>query len=501
MLQVPRQFSCRTTHTALVVASVLAVAVPSVAQIAPDPLASPTNKSANPLSRRPDPFIGSFEMEGLRVEIEKDGANYRGRLAFEGQTYAVTARRARADDTLLQGTFRVEDQDFEFEARVDGDVMRLTSEDSEHVLRRANERPSRTSRSAASVGAEPSEDEESDSDEAASESETDSDRVTDDGTSDEIDAGGTRSSSEHGNGTRPSVAGAAARGKSIEMTTFRHPIGFRFQHPAAWQIGATDTGLVIVPDDAAKDSEGNPIELFLLSGDDASGIAKPDSPEVIQYFDALVSGMYKGLSRSGTAESVECLLGPGAVIEYGGRIADGLDVRVTVYFTIHQRHGIFLAHIAAKAQHEKRAALARRIFSSFGMEKAEIDEQLVRSWTRSESSSSSYDPVSGGIGANTTHVWEFRADGTCSFSSDSRLYGTVHGAGGSVSIDDEGSGSEPELGTWGARDGKLAILWESGGAIVYDYLVFDHQGKPALKLQDPPRQGSQRAKPRYFLSR
>jgi len=262
----------------------------------------------------------------------------------------------------------------------------------------------------------------------------------------------------------------------VEMKAYRHAAGFTFQHPAKWEVKVGDDALVLVPNDAKRDAQGQPLELIVVGGQEAEGIARADDPQVLSFFDS----QFPKLKRAGETGSLSTLVGPGAVLTYSN------DTHATtIYVTLHNGIGVYLAHVSEKALAAAREPIARRMFSTFGWEKGKVDPDLVGVWRRNESSSSSVDS-SGYVGASTTRVFRFAEDGRFAYGSNTRMFGHVSGGGGQVTLDPSESGGGESGGTWNVEGNRLTLLWSAGGIHTYEYSVFAHtEGRTALKLLVP----------------
>lgn len=105
-------------------AAVLCVLASAVAQTPP----------TNPLAPA-DPFTGQFRHAQVQVELARDGGEYRGVLAVNGQRLPVTAR---AEQGVLRGGFTVQGATFAFalKQRPEGGLL-LESDGATYVLERA----------------------------------------------------------------------------------------------------------------------------------------------------------------------------------------------------------------------------------------------------------------------------------------------------------------------------------------------------------------------------
>ena len=92
----------------------------------------------NPLAK-PDPFVGTFQGDGVTLEMAASGADYTGTLAFQGRTFPAAMK---ASGTIASGHFEVNGQEFAFTLTQDGTGFRLASAGSEYrVARKATAAP------------------------------------------------------------------------------------------------------------------------------------------------------------------------------------------------------------------------------------------------------------------------------------------------------------------------------------------------------------------------
>jgi hypothetical protein len=104
----------------------------------PVPMASPVpaRPSGNPLARKPEAApaaVGSWQGEGILLELSQDGPALKGRLVMEGQAYPV---RAQAGPPGIRGTLSLGAEEYPFEATVSGSELRLVSEGASYRLQR-----------------------------------------------------------------------------------------------------------------------------------------------------------------------------------------------------------------------------------------------------------------------------------------------------------------------------------------------------------------------------
>jgi hypothetical protein len=86
----------------------------------------------HPLAKS-DPFAGTFQGDGVTLEMAAKGADYAGTLAFQGRSFPASMK---AMGTVASGRFEVNDQGFSFTLTQDGDGFRLSSAGAEYRLAR-----------------------------------------------------------------------------------------------------------------------------------------------------------------------------------------------------------------------------------------------------------------------------------------------------------------------------------------------------------------------------
>jgi len=270
---------------------------------------------------------------------------------------------------------------------------------------------------------------------------------------------------------------AAASDDGVQWTRYRHPEGFSFRHPRKWDLKPGDDVVVLIPGDAEKDASGEPLETFIVGGQEAEGVRRPDDPAVMQFF----AQQFPRLRRAGDTESLGTSLGRGVVFRLEGSVK-GREIVTTIYVVLHEDLGLFLAHVATRESAERRRGIARKIFSSFAWGTPRIDEALVGVWTRTRSSGSDV-TSSGYIGSSTSRTWRFGSDGRFTYGATSRIFGHVEGAGGQTTLDSGEDKGVLEGGRWYVQGNRLQLVWSDGSEDTYIYSVFPHtENRTALKL-------------------
>lgn len=270
-------------------------------------------------------------------------------------------------------------------------------------------------------------------------------------------------------------ASAARADVPADWKTFSHPAGIEFKYPGGWLVKEDESGIYVIPQPMTMNAQGIPEEFMMLQSLPAEGITQPDDPRVAQFFDQLWTANFPGMQRNGGIGSVKTGLGPATVMTYEGQLPGGMNHRHKVYLTIHKDQGIFMVHLAPRGSKKNLAATAQRMFTSLAATPPKIDSALLRSWSRSTTQGSS--DFGGSVFANSTVTWTFKQDGTVRYESRSRVDADSSGASGYSD-----SGPTATTGRYSAANGQLFVFWPNGNTERYQYKVFMHEGRPALKL-------------------
>jgi hypothetical protein len=260
--------------------------------------------------------------------------------------------------------------------------------------------------------------------------------------------------------------------------TYRHPIGFTFWYPENWKVQETDAGLQLVPPDV-KSNQYGPTEAYLIIGESAGDISRPDDPRIVQYLEGQLMTILPFVKRTGEVESVRASSGPGALITWEGQNPMGMQIRARVFVVLLKGYGVAFAGLGEKDRIEARESTLRAIFSTFGFGEGEKDLTLVGTW-RYESHF-----FSGTFSSTTLRYMVLRPDGT--LSSGGRLlasmehkdqYGDPTGSTTADTGEDSG-----ERGRWGAGNGKLYLIWDDGSYAEYGYYVEGAPGSRKMLLK------------------
>src|ERR1017187_1605440 len=105
----------------------------------------------NPLARKADPFVGTFQGDGVTLEMAPSGGDYAGKLSFQGQTFPAAMK---ASGAIASGSFDFNGQSFAFTLTRDGDEFMLASAGTVyHLERKASAAPAAQPASAAPAAA------------------------------------------------------------------------------------------------------------------------------------------------------------------------------------------------------------------------------------------------------------------------------------------------------------------------------------------------------------
>jgi hypothetical protein len=101
-------------------------AVPPAAGRAANPLAGGTGGA--------DPVVGTYEGEGVRLQLQPGQGGYTGSITVQGQSYPLTAMGSGGQ---VRGTFNAGGQQYEFQAQLQGSQLTLASGGTTYRLSKA----------------------------------------------------------------------------------------------------------------------------------------------------------------------------------------------------------------------------------------------------------------------------------------------------------------------------------------------------------------------------
>jgi hypothetical protein len=289
------------------------------------------------------------------------------------------------------------------------------------------------------------------------------------------------------------TSAAAQDGRTIKTSQ-----GLHVQVPAGW-LASGD--LVLTPPLAEEE------EYYILSQDRAYFSA--DEQERVQaYFDAGVGHILPGARRMRGA-FVDGGLGPAAILYYVATDDQGQTMCAVVFFTTFDKQCVTLRCVGTAVQVSHRAAAMASTFATLSRAASQepalqiavpriaapretyaspvvaestaaagIDRGLLGTWTRNQTQSSR-----GGIGfvsVTDQHKLVFAADGSCTYSYASDVFGQVPG------VEGRSRGNvTTQRGRWTTTGGTIDIRYENGDVLRESYSFFTHNGARMLKLFVP----------------
>ncbi len=368
-----------------------------------------------------DAFLGATFSDGrLTLSFERgspSGGAWSGRLEIDGRTFPFDATGAAA---ALTGTFTADGARFSFSARLEGDVLRLTSDGVAYRLDRRD-------------GFAPAP------------------------------------------APAPGPAPSPAPGPAAGWREYRHPIGFSFRHPDGWSVQETQIGLVLTPPDAGRNQQG-PTEWYVIHAQPAPDISRPDDPRCGQYMNGNMMQLAPYVRSTGAPKPFKAGARDAALYAWEGTSPAGLAVRAESRVVIMEKHAIGLVSIGERTVLERRADTIRDMFASFDAGRPETDPTLVGRWYTKRYTSA-------GTGEHSFHSTMVRqmdlaADGSLAASgtttsSSSEYYGEAGGqvergrwaaSGGRVWLTWQGGGTvEYRVHVQGARGAREMLLTPAGG--------------------------------------
>lgn len=266
------------------------------------------------------------------------------------------------------------------------------------------------------------------------------------------------------------IPAAGPSSAAAQTVTYRHPLGYTFSHPVGWRVEQRAQGTLIVPADHAVDGSGNALEMIALGSQSAPGIARPDDPQVLAFFDQNAGG----LQRVGGAEPYASGLGAGVVLTFEGTI-NGIDARRRLFVTLHNDEAIYLILESSKALGDKRDAAVRNLFASLSWTQPASDPQIVGEWRRTINTGSS--DSRGGLYTQEDEAVVFHGDGRVEFGKSTTISGTTSG----VSVLSPGN-PNVSRGRYTAAGGQITVSWDGGGTERFEYSLFMHEGAPHVRI-------------------
>lgn len=234
-------------------------------------------------------------------------------------------------------------------------------------------------------------------------------------------------------------------------TAYQHPAGFALRYPPGWKLQAKDEALVLLPGDAARDAQGRPNELYLLTAQPAEGVSRVDQPEVVTFVDRLAQAEF-GAQRRGELAATK---GRGGTLGVARYTRQSSEAELDIYVRLTQGQGVLLAALGARAQLDARALTLLRIAASVGYAPPPRDQRLVGRWRWTKVR------VSGGFTMTSEELLDLEASGACRRKTQSA------GGGGSGSLSSE----RPwRAGSWSTKGKTLRLTWSDGSWEEWPYI-------------------------------
>lgn len=261
--------------------------------------------------------------------------------------------------------------------------------------------------------------------------------------------------------------------------------GNRYQIPTGWTAKQITGGVRIYP----KDAQQQESYLIIRYG---KGFTKADAESLRKKFGTMANTIAPYLKRTGE----KWLRGPKGdvlLLDFTGTDSNGVDRRIRFYLGSVGNGSIAVMSAGNRSLLLKRDKYLRDMFvaaisgtsmtTSSSVSKPVVatsaignrDSQVVGRWVRKVGASSS----GGGYAASsTTYTFTFLANGTCSLNIRTWVSAS---AGGSSAFSRPGRGTT-YVGRWTASNGKIFVKYNNGNTLRNNYKVFQHFGKPVLKL-------------------
>jgi hypothetical protein len=207
------------------------------------------------------------------------------------------------------------------------------------------------------------------------------------------------------------------------------------------------------------------MELFIFGLESAQGITSSNDPQVIAYFDSLISNSFPGSNRTDSIGSMSTSLGSAAIINYVGNV-NGTASDIIVYVAVSQGQALYMVAILDQGSSTARD-IGGSIFATVGYGSSgqtqdtssagdqtntqeERNPMVVGNWTRTESY------VSGEFSGASQWFLSIYADGTYQ-TGDGNFAGGGPGVGGSS------SGGDVQVGEWKTQ-GNILYARDSGAS-------------------------------------
>ncbi|MCC6784466.1 MAG: hypothetical protein IT457_16605 [Planctomycetes bacterium] len=325
-------------------------------------------KTGNPLAGRrgpdADPFARRFRGEALELALDGDAKRgYRGTLSVDGERYPVTAGTR---DGVLRGSFVVDGESYEFEARLAGDRLTLKSDGVTHQL-----------------------------DALAEEGVTAPRPQPDDPDGDAEAPGNPKPDAQDPKELEPQALDGVFAGATQR---FEHPRGwFACEFPKGWSVHSQDdSGMLVNPGLTANDTLDAIVFLIwgrLEPSDQNQPVATVIEKHLPQMREALAQqGLTVGepLDAIATVKSKEV---PGAVVEFPVQTANGQALRLWFGGLVKQDAWLAVGGVVLQDKAAAYLPKVKRIFTTLEPKPPERNPKLEAALVGRSFSSSQYGRV------------------------------------------------------------------------------------------------------------
>lgn len=291
----------------------------------PRPTGTPPQGDGNPLGGgnplaggRPAPYAGTFQGDGLVLELQAKGDAYEGSLTFQGQRMACKATPVQGG---LRGSFTTGQGEFAFEAADAPTGLRLTSGGQTYQL---------------------------------------------------VRQGPPAPANPLGGGAAPAAGDLPVEGK--------HAAGVQFHMPEGWQALSGAQGVRLLPPGARAD-DPNADELHVLLAEAVQPqVTGPDHADVGTFLDQTMAQTFPLLRRQGGCQLLDTPAGKAGVYTWTGTAPNGAACEGKAWVFIREGKGAAFISVATTAKLREREPVLMRIVGSTKSVKVEADGRVVGSY-------------------------------------------------------------------------------------------------------------------------
>ena len=397
---------------------------------APDPEPTPEKPQPSPsVQSKPGSFAGTFKGAEVTLTLAAAGeGKLTGTIVMGDKKYPATAKLVPQG---IEGSFKVEEESFEFLAKFEGDSLLLNSGGTTHILlRQGGAKPTNPLASKPTEKPKPS--------------------------------------NPLASRDKPTPAAAPVTDMAAG-SGFVHPAGLQIKLPKGWQTQSSGPLTMLLPPGATK-PDGD--EAYLLLVGEANGIQSKTDPRLGQFMELVLNGE-KGEGG--------LILGPGITFQRTGQDSSGLTFQGsnargnTIYArcVISEPKGRIAAILAVglKSKIDAREAALQSTMAAVSSAAPEHDSRLLGSWkgttrTKSIDARDAVGRQQASSVSDSSTTYQLSADGRFLESRWSRTIAIGKG----VSID-TGDTVEKTAGQWAASNGKIAFCESNGLYLMGTYQI------------------------------